>query len=182
MTRHTASRWLLAPAIAVVLGACSPAHEDLRQWMGEQRSTMVPRVSPVAEPKPYEPLDYTEALSPDPFGSERLTQALRRESGVSGGGAALMASELNRRKEPLEAYPLDVMAMVGSLKRGGQPLALVRVDRLLHQVRPGQYLGQNYGKVTEITENRVMLREIVQDGAGEWIERSAELQLQEKQQ
>ena len=92
----------------------------------------------------------------------------------------MIAPELARRKEPLESFPLDAMAMVGSLARQGQPVALVRVDNLLYQVRPGNYLGQNYGKVTKVGETQVELREIVQDAAGEWIERMATLQLQER--
>ncbi len=175
--------WWLAPvATLMLLGGCAPGHEDLQGWMAQERSQMVPKVTPIAEPKQFLPLAYTESAAADPFDSDRLAQALRRESGVGGSGAALIAPELNRRKEPLEAYPLDVMAMVGSLDRGGQRVALVRVDKLLYQVRIGNYLGQNYGKVMKISEAGVALREIVQDAAGEWIERNAELQLQEKKQ
>jgi type IV pilus assembly protein PilP len=87
---------------------------------------------------------------------------------------------LNRRKEPLEAYPLDSMSMVGSVVRNGRQFALLRVDNLLYQVKVGDYLGQNYGRVTDIDETQVHIREIVQDAAGEWIERSTNLQLQEK--
>ena len=82
----------------------------------------------------------------------------------------------------MEAYPLDVMAMVGSLNRGGQHVALVQVDKLLHQVRAGNYLGENYGQVMKVSESEVILREIVQDAAGEWIERPAVLRLREKTQ
>ena len=70
--------------------------------------------------------------------------------------------------------------MVGSLNRNGQPVALVTVDKLLYQVRVGNYLGQNYGRITRISETELGLREIVQDAAGEWIERVATLQLQER--
>jgi type IV pilus assembly protein PilP len=87
---------------------------------------------------------------------------------------------MNRRKEPLEAYPLDSMVMVGSVNKQGRPSALLRVENLLYQVNPGDYIGQNYGKITKITETEVALREIVQDAAGEWIERMSTLQLQEK--
>ena len=104
---------------------------------------------------------------------------LRRETGPLSVSASLVAPELNRRKEPLEAYPLDAMTMVGSLDRAGQKVALVKVDQLLHQVRQGNYLGQNYGRVMRISESDITLREIVQDAAGEWIERSTTLQLQE---
>ena len=93
---------------------------------------------------------------------------------------SLLAAEINRRKEPLEAYPLDSMSMVGSVAKQGRPYALLRVDNLLYQVKVGDYLGQNYGKITKITETDVSAERIVQDAAGEWIERSSALQLQEK--
>ncbi len=174
--------FLPAALLLGLLGGCAPGHEDLRQWMTEQRSQMRPNVTPLSEPKKYVPQDYVESAAADPFGNERLTQALRRESGVKGSDASLITPELNRRKEPLEAFPLDAMTMVGSLDRGGKRVALLRVDKLLYQVRVGEHLGQNYGRVTKITEGDVVLREIVQDAAGEWIERNSELQLQEKKQ
>ena len=93
---------------------------------------------------------------------------------------SLLAAEMSRRKEPLEAYPLDSMSMVGSVVRAGRPYALLRVDNLLYQVKAGDYLGQNFGKITKITETDIALREIVQDAAGEWIERPSTLQLQER--
>ena len=91
----------------------------------------------------------------------------------------LTAPELARRKEPLEAFPLDTMAMVGSLNKVGKPTALLKVDQLLYQVQVGNYLGQNYGRITAITETAIQLREIVQDATGDWIERTASLELQE---
>ena len=91
-----------------------------------------------------------------------------------------MTAEINRRKEPLESYPLDTMSMVGSLTREGRRYALLRVDNLLYQVKAGDYLGQNFGRITKISETEITLREVVQDAAGEWIERTSTLQLQEK--
>jgi type IV pilus assembly protein PilP len=92
----------------------------------------------------------------------------------------LLLAEINRRKEPLEAYPLDAIAMVGSLQRGGAQTALLKADNLLYQARLGNYVGQNFGRITKITETEVVLREIAQDAAGEWVERNSTLQLQEK--
>ena len=115
----------------------------------------------------------------EPFNSIKLTQALRRESTQTASNAALIAPEMARRKEPLESYPLDVMAMVGSLDKKGAPTALLKVDNLLYQVRVGNYIGQNYGRITKITENTIQLREIVQDATGDWIERAVSLDLQE---
>ncbi len=172
--------WMLAAGLLLAgLSACTANDEDLRHWMSEQRRLTTPRVTPLAEPTRYTPLAYAGAGAVDAFSSERLTQVLRRDSGQLGGGTALLTPELNRRKEVLEAHPLDAMTMVGSLDRAGQKVALVRVDKLLHQVRQGNHLGQNYGRVMQISESEITLREIVQDAAGEWIERSATLQLQE---
>jgi type IV pilus assembly protein PilP len=109
-----------------------------------------------------------------------LTQALKRDSAQVAANGALVAPELARRKEPMESFPLDAMALVGSIVKGSEPVALVKVDNLLYQVKLGSYLGQNFGRVMKITETEVKLREIVQDAVGEWIERVATLQLQER--
>lgn len=177
---HAPIRLLAAGAAAAALVACTANQDDIPRWMQQQRAQAVPEVQPLEPPRRYLPLDYTESVSADPFSSARLSALLSRTRGMRpGGGTSLIDAELNRRRQPLEAYPLDVMSMVGSLDRRGQRVALVRVDKLLHQVSTGQYLGQNYGLVTEISEGQVTLREIVQDAAGEWVKRPATLQLQE---
>lgn len=166
-------------AVGLTLAGCGGAEqEELQKWMSDQRSQTRPGVKPIPEPKRFTPQGYLQEGAVDPFSNQKLTQALRREAAQSS-NAALIAPELNRRKEPLESFPLDAMAMVGSLNKAGQQVALVKVDKLVYQVRAGNYLGQNYGKVTRIGETEVVLREIVQDAAGEWIERAASLQLQE---
>ncbi len=173
---------ILAPAMMICLGltACSSSEqEELQQWMTEQRNLTKPKIEPLPEPTKFSPQAYTQEAAIEPFSSQKLTQALNRDSNQATSNAALIAPELSRRKEPLEAMPLDAVAMVGSLIKVGQPVALVRVDNLLYQVRVGNYLGQNYGRITKISETEVGLREIVQDAAGEWIERTATLQLQE---
>lgn len=172
----------LSLAGAVVLSACgSSRNEELQQWMAEQRAATKPQVQPIAEPKRFTPQAYTQDAAVEPFSNQKLAQALKRDMQQSTSpSAALVAPELNRRKEPLEAFPLDAMTMVGSLAKQGQPVALIKVDNLLYQVRPGNYLGQNYGRITKVGEAEVVLRELVQDAAGEWIERTATLQLQEK--
>ena len=173
---------VLALVAAGALSACgSSGQEEIQQWMQEQRAQTKPNVQPIPEPKKFTPQDYTQEAAVEPFSNQKLTQALKRDSQQSSSAsAALLAPELNRRKEPLEAFPLDAMVMVGSLVKQGQPVALVKVDNLLYQVRPGNYLGQNYGRITKVGETEVVLRELVQDAAGEWVERTASLQLQEK--
>lgn len=175
MTRATTT--VLLCGAALFLGACSNDQDELRQWMEQQRREIKPSVTPLQPPKKFDPQPYNVAEAVDPFSTQKLTVALKQEARQPN---SLLAAELNRRKEPLEAYPLDSMSMVGSVNKLGQPFALLRVDTLLYQVKVGDYLGQNYGRITRIGETEIALREIVQDAAGEWIERPATLQLQER--
>lgn len=174
-----AAHILTVVGLGIVLSGCGPAGEDeLSEWMRELRANIRPKIVPLSEPKQFTPVDYAAANSVDPFSPLKLTQALRKETAQST-SSALVAPEMARRKEPLEAYPLDAMAMVGSLNKAGAPTALLSVDRLIYQVRVGNYLGQNYGRITKISETEIQLREIVQDAAGEWVERTSTLGLQE---
>ena len=173
---------VLLPVLAVValtLSACGTSDQELQSWMADQRNQSRPKIERLPEPTKFAPQGYAQDGLMEPFSNQKLAQALKRDSNQSTANTALIAPELARRKEPLEASPLDAVAMVGSLVKAGQPVALVRVDNLLYQVRAGNYLGQNYGRITKVSETGLSLREIVQDAAGEWIERTATLQLQE---
>jgi len=182
-TAHS-RRWLTrlsCPALACLLLTGCPLlgeGDNLQAWMAQERANTRPRVSPLEPPKPFTPKDYAAATSVSPFDPLKLIGVLRSSTRAS--DTRLIDAERNRRKEPLEAIPLDSMAMVGSLQKSGAPTALVRVNDLLYQVHLGNYLGQNYGKVTQITETSIQLREIVQDGAGDWVERSSTLHLKEE--
>jgi type IV pilus assembly protein PilP len=175
MTRAGLTSILLLSAL--LLGGCGAETEELQQWMDQQRREVKPNITPLQPPKKFDPEPYAQAQGVEPYSNQKLTVALKQEARQPN---SLLAAELNRRKEPLEAYPLDGMSMVGSVARQGQPFALLRVENLLYQVKVGDYLGQNYGRITKIAETEVGLREIVQDAAGEWIERPATLQLQER--
>jgi type IV pilus assembly protein PilP len=163
-----------------LVGCGSSKEDDIRHWMVEERNQTRPKVKPIPEPKQFKPEAYTNAAAIEPFSNQKLTQALKRDSAQVASNGGLVAPELARRKEPMEAFPLDTMNLVGSIVKAGQPVALVKIDNLLYQVKLGNYLGQNYGKVTKISETEVTLREIVQDAVGEWIERVATLALQER--
>jgi len=168
---------LAVPALAVTLSGCGANHDELQQWMEQQRREVKPSIQPLSPPKKFDPQPYNVADAVEPFSTQKLSVAIKQEVRQPN---SLLASELNRRKEPLEAYPLDSMQMVGSVNKQGQPVALLRVDNLLYQVKQADHLGQNYGKIVKISETDVVLREIVQDAAGEWIERTSTLQLQER--
>jgi len=169
-------RWMLVLVSVAALSACGGDEEELQGWMDQQRHDARPSVQPLSPPQRFNPQAYLGTDGTDPFSTQKLTGALKQEAAQPN---SAVAAELNRRKEPLEAYPLDSMTMVGSVNRKGVPYALLKVDNLLYQVKVGDYLGQNYGKILKITETEIDLREIVQDAAGEWIERPTTLQLQE---
>jgi type IV pilus assembly protein PilP len=173
-------KFVLSVFVLTLAGCSASGEDELRQWMADQKSQTRPRIAPISEPKQFQPESYMQVTAIEPFSNQKLTQALKRESTQSAANGALIAPELARRKEALEAFPLDTMVLVGSLVKAGQHVALVKVENLLYQVRLGNHLGQNYGRVMKVAETEVTLREIVQDAAGEWIERTATLQLQER--
>lgn len=161
---------------AALLSACGADQQELSQWMDQQRKEVKPNVQPISPPKKFDPQPYAVGDAVEPFSTQKLAVAIKQESSQPN---SMLQSEINRRPEPLEAYPLDSVTMVGSVTRGQQPFVLLKVDKLLYQVKLGDYIGQNYGKIVKITETDVALREIVQDASGEWIERISSIQLQE---
>lgn len=170
--------WAMLGMVGIVLSGCSLPEDELREWMTQQRNTVRPTIQPVSEPIKFTPQDFLSAGAVSPFSVDKLVEVLKNQLAAAA-NAGLLAGELNRRKESLEAMPLDSMQMVGVLDKKQQKVALLRADNMLYQVKVGNYLGQNYGRITRITESEIALREIVQDAAGEWVERPATLQLQE---
>jgi len=169
----------LTPAAAAIalmlLAACGgEEHGDLRKWVKEQESLPHGKVPPLPQVKPYEPFEYTSADLIDPFKARKIEPP----KGAAAGG---IAPDLNRRREPLEAYPLEGLRMVGTLEQGKQMFALIRApDNTLYRVKAGNYLGQNFGRIVAISEASVKLKEIVQDSGGNWEEKEQVLLLQEE--
>jgi type IV pilus assembly protein PilP len=99
---------------------------------------------------------------------------------VTSGGSERLEQERERQREPLEAYPLESLKYVGIMTRteDKSSYGIIQADSSLYQVKTGNYLGQNFGRITEISESGVTLKELVQDGAGDWIERVSSLLLQ----
>lgn len=170
-------RLLIPIAAGLLLAGCGSDMDELRQWMEQQRKEAKATVKPLQPPTKFLPQPYESGVGVDPFSPQKLSVAIKQEAAQPN---SLLTAEISRRKEPLEAYPLDTMSMVGSLTRDNRRYALLRVDNLLYQVKAGDYLGQNFGRITKISETEITLREVVQDAAGEWIERTSTLQLQEQ--
>jgi type IV pilus assembly protein PilP len=159
-----------------VLAGCSGSNDELRQWMADTRKEMRPVTPTLAEPKTFEPFLYRDQTDIDPFDPSKVTNALKALSAKSTSG---LAPDLSRRREPLEAFPLDTVTMVGTLQRPNLRYALLRADGIVYQAKVGNYVGQNFGIITRIDESEVAIKEVVQDAAGEWVERATTLQLQE---
>ncbi|MDM4767725.1 pilus assembly protein PilP [Pelomonas sp. SE-A7] len=151
--------------------------DELQAWMKTEAGNAKASVPPLVPPKKFLPQPYEAMGGVDPYSTQKLSVAVKQEASQPN---SLLAAELNRRREPLEAYPLDSMSMVGSLTRQERRYALVKVDNLLYQVKVGDYLGQNFGLVKQISETAITLRELVQDATGDQVERITTLQLQEK--
>ena len=166
-------RLLVPIAVAAVLGGCSSEIDELKAFVRDSEKGLPRRIDPLPAVKPFEPFTYEGFDLPDPFKPRKLTGP--REG--AGGG---VAPDLNRRKEPLEAFPLESLKMVGTLSQAGQVYALVRADKTLYRVRKGNYMGQNFGLITDVTEGEIKLKEIVQDSAGDWAERQSSLPLLEE--
>jgi type IV pilus assembly protein PilP len=164
---------LLVPVALVVLAGCSSEMSELKQFVKESDKGLPRKIEPLPAVKPFEPFTYEGFDLPDPFKPRKL--AAPREG--AGGG---LAPDLNRRKEPLEAFPLEQLKMVGTLSQGKDTYALVRADKTLYRVRKGNYMGQNFGLITDVTESEIKLKEIVQDSAGDWAERQSVLPLLEE--
>lgn len=169
------------PALLVLLlsGCWGEEYGDLRQWIATQKSVTKPRIQPLKEPTVFAPQAYMGSNGMDPFNMLKLTQVLSRESAQNTSNMALLLAEQNRRKDELESYPLDSISMVGSMAKNGVDTALLRVNQLIYQVKPGSYIGQNYGRILQIGEHSIKLREVVQDATGDWVERMTTLDLQE---
>jgi len=157
----------------LLIAACSSDQEDIQAWMDEQAKTMRGAVKALPEIKPAEPVAYAGAAVAEPFRTDRLDPERKAGGGVR--------PDMDRRREPLESYPLESLRMVGVLTQGRTTQALVLADRNLYQVKVGNYMGQNFGVVTAISESEVSLRELVQDVNGDWVERTSSLLLQEQQ-
>jgi type IV pilus assembly protein PilP len=163
---------------ALLLAACTGEEfGDLKAELNEKSKDFRGRVDPLPQVKPYEPVPYTAEGIVDPFRPDRIDVAgAPRSPRVD---MSKMAPDLNRPKEPLEAFPLESLQMLGTIMQNRETFGLVKAGPNLYRVKKGNYMGLNFGVVTAIDEVQINLKELVQDGQGEWVERASALQLLE---
>lgn len=168
---------VLAIGCAALLAGCgADEHGDLKKELAEATKDFRGRVEPLPQVKPYEPVPYTSEGQVDPFRPERIEVAQARRAG---GNAKLIEEQRKRPPEPLEAFPLESIQMLGTITQDKETFALVKAGPNLYRVRKGNYMGQNFGVITGIDDGQIALKELIQDAAGEWMERSSALQLVE---
>ena len=169
-------RILIALAGAALLAACGGEEQgELRQELATMTKDLRGKVDPLPAVRTYEPVPYKSDSLVDPFVPGRIVVA--QAGGTGGGGGA--QPDLNRPKEPLEAFPLEAMQMVGTLSQNKDMYALVRAGTNLFRVKKGNYMGPNFGVITAIDESQISLKEVVQDSGGDWVERSTTVQMSE---
>ena len=162
----------LVLSTALVMTACSSGrYGDLDSYIEEVKSSQKGRIDPLPEIKPYETFVYKPEEVRDPFVPHVEEVASIDTS---------LRPNMNRKREPLEQYPLDTLIFVGHLEKSGARWGLVASpDSAVYRVQVGNYIGKNYGKIISITETNIKLVEIIPSGTGGWIDREASLALSE---
>lgn len=154
-------------------GCSSDDMSDLRNFIKNAHADKKPRVEPLPEIKTHEVFVYASEELADPFASFNL-----RPSGLQTGSGP--SPDLNRHREPLEDYPLDSLKMVGTLSRGTDSWVVIQApDGTVHRAQVGDHMGQNFGMITKISEEKVAIVELVQGALGDWIERDGNLAIEE---
>jgi type IV pilus assembly protein PilP len=166
-------------AAALMLAGCGDSNvKEVRDWMEQVKQETRPNVKPLSEPKDFIPYAYNAKEATEPFSPNKLLNQLAKAAETA---PDPNKPDLQRPRELLEGYPLDTMRMVGTMQKAGVHYGLLQIDRALYQVRAGQRIGQNFGTVTRVEDDAINIREVVQDAAGEWVERMAKLELQNKE-
>jgi type IV pilus assembly protein PilP len=159
---------IIGAALSLAAAGCSGGQSDLQKWIEATKKKPGGRIQPLPEVKPYESFVYSASNMRSPF----------QPQGASSANGQNLRPSTRRNREFLEGFSLDTLKMVGTFKVGNNFYGLVQSrDGLVHKVQPGNYLGQNDGKVTEITGGKISLVEIIPDGLGGYIERPASLAL-----
>lgn len=155
------------------LAGCSgDKNDDLKQFVLDSGKDLRGKVEPLPEMAPYKAFIYNAFDLSDPFKPRKLKPS-------ASGGA--FEPDMTRPKEPLEAFSLESLKMVGLLQQKNEKYAVIKTpENTIYRVRVGDHLGQNFGKVLAISDTEVKLKETVQDSAGDWAERESSLTLQQE--
>jgi len=170
MNRFSRLNTMLLPLVSgAILAGCTQSVDDLYAYIDQAKSAHVGSVQPIPQFKPYESFTYSAAELRDPF---EAAINLEEEEDKDD----LLSPDKSRPRQPLESFPLDTLRMVGVLEQGDNLWGLIEDPKqVVHRVQVGNYMGQNEGAITGITEAEIFLVEIIPDGVGGYIERDASI-------
>ena len=177
-TARTIGTTLCTVMLLGLLAACSPDDQsELKTWMQQARAKTPATIAKVVPPLPYVPVSYTASNDVHPFDSDKLKDALLKQRESAGGKQ--YQPDLSRKRESLEAFPVDTLRMMGFMMnvKDKQAVAQVLAGAAMYNVRVGQYLGTDFGKIVQLSETEIVLNERVQDSAGIWTERTTRIPL-----
>lgn len=157
--------------VSTLLVGCTRGDADLRAWIKQEEAKKGVPLEPPPEIKKFEVFTYADEKLRDPFSASPAEQELAQSGGPQ--------PDRDRPREPLEAFPLDSLDMVGTIGLGADVEGLIKdPDGVIYRVRTGNYMGQNFGRITMIDENHIELVELVQtDPSSNWMERPATIAL-----
>ncbi len=163
-------------AFLSTLGGCAAKNQnDLVAYVNAVKARKAGHIAPLPEFKSYESFAYQPNHLRDPFAPSKAEASI-----VAGSGKGGPRPNETRNKEPLEAFPLDALKYVGLLEKDKTVWAIITApDGFVYRIQVGNYMGQNYGRVTRITDGQIDIRELVPNGMGGWVERNAKLALTE---
>jgi len=152
--------------LLVLSGCDNHSMTDLKQFVTEEKRGPKSPIDPIPAPEPRLGYVYSSSDSVDPFDVTNIGQQefIERED----------PRDSNRRKEDLEAFPLDSLRVVGTMSLKNETWGVVQApDKTIHRVNVGRYIGENDGKViaVDVDEQKITLVEEVQSATGEWVQR-----------
>lgn len=178
--KKSAANAVMTVIVLLLVGCSGSDNTDLQAYINEVKATSKGRITPLPEFVPVESFAYSASKYGDPFMSwetKALLASKEKKSSDNDGG---LQPDLGRRRESLEAFPLDTLRMVGTMSKDGKSSALVSSpDGLVSRIVVGNYLGQNYGQVVSVSQDKIELIEILPDGLGAWVKRPASLAIAE---
>ena len=167
------TRLLLMLGIAMVLSGCTRGMSDLRDWVAQEKAKKGAPIPALPVIKTFETFKYDDQDQRDPFSPSTVELQNNNANGPR--------PDANRAREPLEMFSLDTLKMVGTLGSGNSLEVLVKdPGAVIHRVHVGEYMGQNYGHITAISDDHIDLVELVSNGNGGWMERPASIALDAK--
>lgn len=168
-------RLALLLGAALVLAGCTRGMSDLRAWVAQEKAKKGAPIQPLPVIKTFETFTYNDQDRRDPFSPS--TAELDNNSNAASGPRP----DANRAKQPLELFALDSLKMVGTVGTGvGMEVLVKDPGGVIHRVHVNEYMGQNYGHITAISEDHIDLVELVSNGNGGWMERPASIALDAK--